>query len=122
MKKLNKAIDIIISRLEKTEKFVLEQAPQVCKEILAEKLALLKFSLIVSSLITSLFITGIFVSLHQVKADWNNSMIYFLVGILSLLTIIPLVFLVAAISEAISLKTAPKLTLLREFKRLGEKE
>ena len=61
-KLLSDGIKALVLRLEKTEKFVLEQAPEICKEIIAEYAVEAKFDSIVNftssffSLLLSLFL------------------------------------------------------------------
>ncbi len=121
--KLEKAVNAIVTRLEKAENFVLEQAPDVCKEVIREKLALGIFN-------SSLFVVGsVFfgrLSFYLFSCLAESGRDSFGYGMGGALTACAALFCtvgaIVELSGLISVKTAPKLTILRELKSLTEKD
>ena len=105
--KLEQAVDAIVKRLEKTEKFVVDQAPDICKEILLEKRVSNIYYLIVSFAAFLGFLGGSYF-IENLQA---RIVMVFVSGM-------SLIFTLCIISELISILTAPKLTILKELRKL----
>lgn len=119
--KLEKAVDAIVTRLEKAEEFALEQAPEVCKEVVREKLVLGIFH---SGISLTLTIAAARLSLYLISCmEGRNSFDYGMgAGLIGGVALVGAIFTTAGLSELISLKTAPKLTILRELRDLTKKD
>lgn len=120
--KLITVVNALVTRLEKAESFALEQAPDVCKEIIAEKTALCVYTVAGLGAIS-------FLSLVLAILAWkllsHESSSYDPCSAASgwafICSALSLGFTIASANNAmelISLKTAPKLTILRELRRL----
>ena len=126
-KKLEKAVNAIVTRLEKAENFVLEQAPDVCKEVIAEKKALGQLTIGVSIFIIMLLITLGLIANHNIDHTYSlgsneNCGPMVLIGLSVMLIVVCLGFIIDTSVRLISLKVAPKLNILRELKSLVEGE
>jgi len=125
-KVLNQALKVLISKLEKTEKFALEQAPEICKEMVKEKIFDESVDLVTQSLLLVFFLIlgTVFYNLgmhYEPKSAWDSNggfIIGFGVGLPGLLSTIVLGFIVQTIKHLWYVKNCPKLFLLREFRRL----
>lgn len=119
VKKLDKAVNGLISRLEKAEKFVLDQAPDICKEIVAEKKALA---------IYAIFNLGFFAFLSSMIAlsgavFINDGAGKFVIGLVfGVVAVVLSACSIEAGQDLISLKKAPKLTILRTLRNLSDNE
>lgn len=126
---LNVALKSLISRLEKTEKFVVEQAPDICKQMIYEK----KLNLIINIIMEALlFVVLLFVTVYtaikchqysEVSNRYNELSTYCtLFGIASLLSAMGFFCNIRELRNSVEwlvyLKKCPKLFLLREFKTL----
>ena len=118
-KKLNnecsKALSALVSRLESAEKFVVDQTPSICKEILIEKALdatmqvggnLVIFVILASS---SLFCF--------LKAPQEN-MWYIGVGVLGFLSVFAFELTYSSLGFLLTVKKCPKLVVLRELKSM----
>ncbi len=113
---LNKAYKAIISRLEKTEKFVIEQAPEVCKQMIKEQEIESKTALIQSSFAGFFMLLSFAFFWYKGYTCGDGWWAAFTFNALSLA--IPFGIGTEAIKELYQLKVCPKLFLLREFKNL----
>lgn len=112
---INKMLKSVLERLEKTETFVLDQAPEVCREIVEvnfldkfiKGLAILVIGLVLSFVIVSL-------ALYLVKTDEAAY------GLLMFLIFPMLAFYIssALLLDAYIIKKSPKLTIIKEIKKL----
>ena len=119
--KLEKAVNAIVTRLEKAETFVLEQAPDVCKEVSAEKRALTAYCIAICTAASAGFIRlGFFLASFAEVSRHDDVWPYVTATLAGLLACILAVAALVEVSSFISLKTAPKLTILRELKSLTE--
>ena len=123
--KLETALNALIERLEKTEKFVLDQAPSVCQEIITERLIeyytefgqlmlgwLLSFSCIM---------IGMRCYIGSDRDDFSHDWPIIL-GVLSLIGFIFLSFcMIYSVSKILFVNKCPKIILLREFSKLLKK-
>lgn len=124
-KVLSSALNGLIKRLEKTEKFALEQAPDICKQMVYEK-TLEKTIELWTSLpaAIALVIATIILAFksHSALESEPSGGLAFLCGALSLAACVgSFVFLESvryAVNWLIYLKKCPKLFLLREFRDL----
>lgn len=120
--KLNKAIDQLIQRLEKTEKFVLDQAPDICKEMVKEKMFDYKMDLAfqVTSFVASalvLIACGVLAYSHVGQTDWMFGCGLF--GTISLLLVMLTTdTIILTIKRIYYVTNCTKLFLLNEFKDL----
>lgn len=121
---LNKAIKGFLSRLEKTEKFVLDQAPDLCKEMIREVLVENYMQLGIAILLALISVPLIPIALHNgitYTTSYNSEepTRYFF---LMLLAITGSVASVCVASNAayylLYVKYCPKLFLVRQFKKL----
>lgn len=123
-KALNSALKSVIERLEKTEKFAIDQAPDICKQMIVEK----KFDL---KLDFSIYFTGSLIGIigtiicsfqlyfHPADAEMNYCLPRVLVGIGALvLGLVQTDLLMGTIKYIYYMKNCPKLFLLREFANL----
>lgn len=108
-----------LERLEKTEKFVLEQAPDLCKEmVLHEKINL------ISNFFTCtiIFVVLLSIDIHCLNIIYSTEhemFGYSLTAILSsLFAFVTLVFIVESIQRLYQLRNCTKLFLLKEFRDL----
>lgn len=112
---INKMLKSVLERLEKTETFVLDQAPEVCREIVEvnfldkfiKGLAILVIGLVLSIVIVSL-------ALYLVKTDEAAY------GLLMFLIFPMLTFYISSVLllDAYIIKKSPKLTIIKEIKKL----
>lgn len=117
--KLEKAVETIINKLERAEKFTLSQAPDICKEIIKEKKVANFYWLTVYILGT--LING--ASSLKLAVTFSDKQEMLIIPIL--IAMVCLTFLMLSLSvtqELISLYVAPKLTILRELRSLLQKE
>lgn len=116
------AYESLIKRLESTEKFVVEQAPDVCKEIIKEKLLDETINVLTYSfgLIVGIIIT--FIGIHYSLDTVNPNYIRFPLGFVSFVSICSIFptsgSLIDSINRLLIIKMCPKLTLIRQLKRL----
>jgi len=110
---VNELIAATIDRLEKMEAFTLEQAPDLCKEIvLAEKVSI-ENSVIVCSVFTSVFIIGLVSSLVGID---EIHLRYLLTSVFSVAILIAgSIALELALSLRV-LKVAPKAFILQKLR------
>lgn len=117
---LNQALQGFLSRLEKTEKFVLDQAPDVCKEMIREVVVAAQIQLTVAVLVAVLCIPMIPISIHNHLTDYRGEptgwALLLSLGIIGIASGIWLAF--DASYQLLYLKNCPKLFLLRQFKKL----
>lgn len=123
--KLEAAISMLVERLEKTEKFVLDQAPSVCQEIIADNMIEWVTALAQQLLggLMLLIVIGVSAS-HFIgferddfAHDWP-----IICGVVSMAGLIILSFCcIYTLSRIYFIKSCPKLILLREFSRLLKK-
>lgn len=123
-KALNTAFTGLIKRLEATEKFVIDQAPQICKEMIRERAIEVTMQL-VGSLVLSIILLVI-----SSKSGWyahvksNTNLESEVIGwwILSigagLFSLPSLGIFWDSIQSLILLKNCPKLFLIRSFRSL----
>jgi hypothetical protein len=126
-KTLNSAVKGLIDRLEKTESFIIDQAPEICKQMVYDKCVENKINLINYSFLTVLMLVTACVSgsesYHSIASGKVGADGYqFICFLLSLGSgITSLIFIsefLLAIQWLIYLKKCPKLFLLREFRNL----
>lgn len=127
-KNLKKGLTALISRLESTEKFVLEQAPEICKQLIEEKKiretsdAILYGVFTTFCLITSIALAVIY--FQQPMGKYGPSDVRFITGILSILAVVGFFPSFGMTYESLRnlflLKKCPKLYLLRSFRGMLE--
>jgi len=123
---LNGILGGLLTRLEKVENFTLEQAPDVCKEIVASKIVCHENKAIEGAVG---FVLGFFISVAGVIAinygikDSVNTDLYCIFGVVA--SFVGFLMLLCNGSIVLSnilamrdIKAAPKLTVLRGLKRL----
>lgn len=126
-KDLNAAILSLINKLEKTEKFVLQQAPEICKQMIKEKSFDIAIDLFLSLLAAIPSISTTFLLIYQiVRAPQDASDGYYGLRLLGLgIAALITIFGVCSTSDQIKyrylVKNCPKLFLLREFRALLKK-
>jgi hypothetical protein len=127
-KVLNKAIKSLIDRLEKTEKFAIDQAPDVCKQMVSEYkidvylgMAAPLFAMLIAGIIVAMAMHKGLYEIREAGTQWEHTvsgdwMVGYVIGIIVIIgSFVPL---------AINLRNlwfiiyCPKLFLLREFRRL----
>ena len=119
--KLTTVVNALVTRLEKAESFALEQAPDVCKEIIAEKTAILKFDILAQLALFVLLAAMSILSaklLPEAKSNWNPDPNWVFCAIFGAVFFAPLISAYYDLKSAISLRAAPKLTILRELRNL----
>ncbi len=118
---LNDSISEIIIRLKKVENFTLEHAPDVCKEIIAQKILQEKHQGIINLLIVGLMIVliaGFTIAMTAIAAQW--AYITFGIGI-AIAGIACMVGGFESLTNFLNMKeieVAPKLEILRSLRRL----
>jgi hypothetical protein len=120
--KLENIVDSVVTRLEKAEKFVLEQSPDVCKEVIAEKLALLVLNITLSSLSSIGLVRLAFYLASFAESNQREAWPYVTAAGAVLLAILCICWLISSVESLISVRTAPKLTILRELRDLVSKK
>lgn len=125
-KVLNTALKGLVSRLEKTEKFVLEQAPDICKQMVQESKQNSYINLFTNGLFMLISIVASVIFSHMAYVSFNDfhSSSDGTAG----RTILAIISLAATIGTScdvtsslkwlLFLKNCPKLFLLREFRDL----
>ena len=120
---INKALADMANRIDRTEKFVVDQAPSICKEIIAE--GILDASMDISSSLVVIIFSVILAYLTGKYALGNGSGsgdLKVVSGIGSLLLLAATVGAAAKawhrINILLTIKRCPKLFILREFRRL----
>ena len=120
---LFKGIKAIVSRLEKTEAFILEQAPQVCKEMVKEAffdhlINLIAWSAAFLFLLASSIVCGV-LSYRYTGESTEPKILLGIGSLVSFICIFPIGDgVLGEIKWIYFLKNCPKLFLLREFKDL----
>ena len=119
-KVLNTALRGLLSRLEKTEKFALEQAPDICKQMVQERKQDNIMRLVVAGFLLLVF-SGVsaFLLYKGTSLSGGEKAGCYLFGLLSLACVGGAgnsIYL--AIQWILMLKNCPKLFLLREFRNL----
>jgi hypothetical protein len=119
---LKNAVAGLLDRLEKTEKFALDQAPDICQQVIAEfKLGNI-MQLTLGSLLTVLGIVAMLVAYHQgimsVRHDDEATswMLLFVLG--GFANVIGPYVVLNAVYWNLYVSRCPKLFLLREFAKL----
>jgi len=119
---LNTAVTSLIERLEKAESFVLDQAPDVCKEVIAEKKSLTLFAFTISVSFSVLFVIlaiSSYICLSPMVEHHDDfSPKSFYTAVFFVLSALPILNSISKFGELLSLRAAPKLTILRELHRL----
>ena len=117
---LNSAITSLIKRLEKAEAFVLEQAPEICKEIVIEGNLDARTNLTKAGLlfVVSLAATITFAIIsYNTKAECS-----FFTGAASLGSLATVMCaseaIIGEVNMLLTIKRCPKLYLLRELRKL----
>lgn len=110
-------LQALLVRLEATEKFVLDQAPAVCKEILVEKVIDTVTSMVVSGIVFGL---GAFAvnSAHAMEASRDFFDKNVVAGLGYMVMAGATIALIAAVNNLFTVKFCPKLVLIREVKYL----
>lgn len=126
---LQQALTELVSRIESTEKFVLDQAPEICKQIIFEKTVDQKYETRVNLIwgILLIILTGILLySFHFAPNDqyddWGILKVFSFIGtcISGVFSLISFQCFTFNLKERVLLKNCPKLYLMREFKRILE--
>lgn len=124
-KVLNQAITAIVKRLEKTEKFVLDQAPDICKQMVKEDVTnnVVNFiqqigGVIVFSSLLALAVIHLNIPQPTEGREHDNFGWWCLAILSSIPTAILIACAIDSLKEIYLTKTCTKLFLLREFKRL----
>ena len=110
---VNELIGATIDRLEKMEAFTLEQAPDLCKEIVLEEKTKLENSIIMSSVLTSGLIIGLVCTLAGIGEDTLRHILTSVFGVAILVT--GSIALELALSLRV-LKIAPKAFILQKLR------
>lgn len=121
------AMSTLLAKVDSTEKFVVEQSPEVCRQLIAEKVMLEKMDVITSSLIFvflapvtgfALFriFTGEFSAYSNAPAGYC-----FLAALTGTVVVVSLLSVVDSIQNLMRLKIAPKVFLLREFSEFAKR-
>jgi hypothetical protein len=122
-KEMNNALKKLIDRLEKTEQFVLDQAPDICKEMVKEKVFDNTVDLFFNGLLT-LILTGYasFAAIHLYRLpeiSMDQGMGFGISGALSAIGVIPALYeFINTLKYIYFVKNCTKLFLLRQFKDL----
>lgn len=124
-KLLTDAMKGLIKRLDKTEKFVLDQAPDLCKQMVTEVLIENYIQLAVASIIMLLSVAVIPIAIHNginyeySSGSYSGPTRYFFLMVIGFIgALISSGMVVNAGYYLLYLKNCPKLFLLREFKKL----
>jgi hypothetical protein len=127
---INKGLRSLLSRLEKTEKFVLAQAPEICQQMIREvyidEVLNLLGELLLFMLITALMIWSYYRGAATVSAclptqydkcsSWSDWWIFSIV--LTGLLLVPIALIGNSLAALLFVIKCPKLFLLRSFRRL----
>lgn len=121
-KTLNSAVQGLVDRLEKTETFVVEQAPEICKQMIYEKLIKVWAAIIPSAflVVISLFLIPYFFKNSSFRDDATVLQSLCGLGLLGFVvgSVVCSILLFENLQQLFFLKKCPKLFLLREFKNL----
>jgi len=118
------AIKSIILRLEKTEQFVLAQAPEICKQMVKEYTFDTCLDLSMTAFFTLIGVTGgLVTAIQMIDASQSTEAPFWIPRIIICvvswaLFCISFEQLISAIKNFYFVKNCPKLFLLREFKNL----
>ena len=116
--KLERAVDAVITRVESAEKFALDQAPDIAKEIIAEKSALAIYQIILYTAASAGFIKIAFFLASFADANSRAEWPYATSAGAGMAAFFFIILALVTISTLISVKTAPKLVILQELKSL----
>lgn len=122
-KLLNDGLKGLVKRLEKTEKFVLDQAPDICKQMIQEELIEIYvigiFSLAASIIGIFMLILSLLNGITEVRHGYDQPTIWLVVFIGSILCIgFGVTTCVTHLKYYLFVTKCPKLFLLRSFKKL----
>jgi hypothetical protein len=119
-KVLDSAIQGLIKRLEKTETFVVAQAPEICKQMIAEKVLDHKTSLLVHGPFSIVFPFITYFLANKTFSTENGvaALCGLSAGLLGVWSLVAITNVIGSVQYLIFLKKCPKLFLLREFKKL----
>jgi hypothetical protein len=118
-KRVDQVVESLVNTLEQSKNFVLEQAPDVARQMIAEREVELKFDIIS-------FASGFIACLATVLICffWNNQsdsvvIARWVIGIIAGFSVLPTgSCLFSTLSKMAQLKVAPKVFLLYRLKRL----
>jgi len=116
-----KALKALLFRIETAEKFVVDQAPDICKEILTEKTLNSTISLIGSILVFGTLSSVLFMCVSKINGydDHQDHVAVHLLAFVCGIAIIP--FMCQVYCDVVSLltvKRCPKLVVLRELRKM----
>lgn len=123
-KTLNSALKGLIDRLEKTEKFALDQAPDICKQMIRADLqenyiygafAVLVF---IASIVGIVYSAHVGILSETMHGDTEPTRYLFLLLTCSISAIVSAIGSLEYVNNLLYISNCPKLFLLREFKRL----
>jgi hypothetical protein len=123
---LNSGLRFILKRLEKAEKFALDQMPDICKQMVTEKKIEILSNFIISSIsfLTSSAIFAFFankLSTHVPPSYYDDPALLYLGALVFIIvSIVSIGCAGNAIKEYVYLKKCTNLFLLKEFKLLIE--
>jgi hypothetical protein len=120
-KLINDAIKGLIEKLEQTEKFVLEQAPDICKQMVTDQMIRARMDIVITSVL--LFLSAIcFIHAwpHEFFTDSQPTRYFFISALGFCFGVFGICCGYESVHTIFYLKYCPKLFLLREFKSLVE--
>ena len=124
-KAINVAVNALVKRLEKTEKFAMEQAPEICKQMVEAEMIEIKSNIVGCGLTFLLLSVLAGIALHSANTyipsdrfDDGRGMRYLIFGMLSFFAMFPASAVWQNVVSFIYVKKCPKLFLLKEFRKL----
>ena len=118
-KVLNTALKGFIKRLEKTETFALNQAPEICQQMVTGKLIKTGECGLISALFLIIGVVMTVIALQHECVTPGSPTRYFFILLIGVVTgTVALFGLADSISEGLYVKNCPKLFLLKEFRDL----
>jgi hypothetical protein len=116
-KLLESVMKSFILRLEKTEKFVLAEAPEICKQMVTNKIIRNAEQLFCGATLLAIGILLLTIALRNQCVEADGPTRYFFVMLIGGLGALAGFFVTtSAVTEIVYLKNCPKLFLLNEFK------
>lgn len=125
-KQLNSALKAVIDRLEKTEKFVLGELPELCQQIVKERAVVEKFDAVsqgVSAFVN--FSICVATAVYAFSYSKSDTLAAIVLGVVSMafgiMGLCAAEYTLGSIRNLVSLKAAPKLYILNKLRDLVSK-
>jgi hypothetical protein len=121
------AIETLLSKVDTTEKFVVDQAPEVCRQLIAEKKVTETMDATFHTFLFPVLIYATHALAVAAQGDYERYsdkplLFWLLATFCGVAAFFSFLILYGAVQSLLTLKVAPKAFLLREFKSMVSKK